>query len=430
MFCKKCGNEIADGARFCKFCGSPVEAENSGETTVLGGQTPPVSNAGGETTVLGGQETTVLGGQETTVLNVQATAVPGGQNAPVNNGANTPGFTAGGEVTYSNGTVMHVDGYVGGANANTPVPEPAKKKNGKVIGIVIGVVVAVIAVIAIVVGVLLGGSSNDSGSLGGDNSGMAVSDAEKGEEWVLVSKKTYQGDSISEEYNFEYDSSGRIVSQKGADCYYGDFSTSDYIYDENGNILSETKSYSCGAVETCTREFDSKGNCVHEIISLADTDGFTYVTDSKSEYNENGKCITMYQEDYRSYYGQEPAEGESSSSKHSYEYDEHGNKISFKILASFDGEEYYESNAGKSFLTYDTKGNCIQEKKTDSDGHSYIYMYEYDENGNKIKELAYEAFEENYDDYDEGSWINIDDVEYILDYTTIYEYAKLKDVAQ
>ncbi len=26
MYCNKCGNEIADGARFCSFCGSPVEA--------------------------------------------------------------------------------------------------------------------------------------------------------------------------------------------------------------------------------------------------------------------------------------------------------------------------------------------------------------------------------------------------------------------
>ena len=27
MYCKNCGNEIADGSRFCNYCGSPVIAE-------------------------------------------------------------------------------------------------------------------------------------------------------------------------------------------------------------------------------------------------------------------------------------------------------------------------------------------------------------------------------------------------------------------
>ena len=29
MYCSKCGNQIADGSRFCSFCGSPVvEVQN------------------------------------------------------------------------------------------------------------------------------------------------------------------------------------------------------------------------------------------------------------------------------------------------------------------------------------------------------------------------------------------------------------------
>lgn len=59
MFCKKCGNEIADGARFCRHCGNPVELNNT-ETTVLGQQTPPVSSVNGETTVLGNQQANVI----------------------------------------------------------------------------------------------------------------------------------------------------------------------------------------------------------------------------------------------------------------------------------------------------------------------------------------------------------------------------------
>ena len=27
MYCSKCGSQIADGSRFCSFCGAPVEAQ-------------------------------------------------------------------------------------------------------------------------------------------------------------------------------------------------------------------------------------------------------------------------------------------------------------------------------------------------------------------------------------------------------------------
>ena len=27
MYCRNCGNEIADGSKFCNHCGSPVTAE-------------------------------------------------------------------------------------------------------------------------------------------------------------------------------------------------------------------------------------------------------------------------------------------------------------------------------------------------------------------------------------------------------------------
>ena len=30
MYCKKCGNEISDGAKFCKFCGAVQETQAAG----------------------------------------------------------------------------------------------------------------------------------------------------------------------------------------------------------------------------------------------------------------------------------------------------------------------------------------------------------------------------------------------------------------
>ena len=30
MYCKKCGNEISDGAKFCKFCGAVQETQVAG----------------------------------------------------------------------------------------------------------------------------------------------------------------------------------------------------------------------------------------------------------------------------------------------------------------------------------------------------------------------------------------------------------------
>ncbi len=45
MFCKKCGNELADGAKFCTGCGAPVETAAVEETTVLQSETPQVEYA-------------------------------------------------------------------------------------------------------------------------------------------------------------------------------------------------------------------------------------------------------------------------------------------------------------------------------------------------------------------------------------------------
>lgn len=32
MYCKKCGNEISDGAKFCKFCGAVQETQAAGSS--------------------------------------------------------------------------------------------------------------------------------------------------------------------------------------------------------------------------------------------------------------------------------------------------------------------------------------------------------------------------------------------------------------
>ncbi|MBR5144362.1 MAG: zinc-ribbon domain-containing protein, partial [Clostridia bacterium] len=36
MFCKNCGKEIADGARFCASCGATVDSESKAAEATMG----------------------------------------------------------------------------------------------------------------------------------------------------------------------------------------------------------------------------------------------------------------------------------------------------------------------------------------------------------------------------------------------------------
>lgn len=42
MFCKKCGNQLADGANFCTSCGAVLEAQGNQSSNANAQYTPPV----------------------------------------------------------------------------------------------------------------------------------------------------------------------------------------------------------------------------------------------------------------------------------------------------------------------------------------------------------------------------------------------------
>ena len=142
----------------------------------------------------------------------------------------------------------------------------------------------------------------------------------------------------------------------------GDKVTKEIIFD--GNKFN--KQFEVNAV----KEYDTKGNMIHEII-LNDKE-YWY------EYNSNGKVIhgKWSEGDTK---GSAPIEGW-------YEYDEHGNKIHEKWS---DGLEYWNE------YEYDAKGNSVHQKsKSGSE-----WWNEYDSAGNNIHTRA-SSGEEWWSEYD------------------------------
>jgi len=204
------------------------------------------------------------------------------------------------------------------------------------------------------------------------------------------------------------------TSRSSIEYKYDDINyiTSQYFYDEEGNLTGS-------AIEEC----DSNGNVINrtsydesgdinsridttynadgqEITSSHDeTDFFnnekiTYILENV--YNESGELVkTIRNEDGNSY------------TEIEYEYD-NGRLIHSKNYFS-DGTFFFETD-----YIYDKQGNLLEEDTKYPDKYigTYLFMensrtkteYEYNENGNKVKETSFrdgkfsESFEYEYDE--------------------------------
>ena len=163
--------------------------------------------------------------------------------------------------------------------------------------------------------------------------------------------------SIVESFVFEYDDNQNLLSE--VHYKYGvkwDFIY--YTYDKNNNVTSQTRS----GYGTVNYEYDRHGNMIKAFTNEGDVTDYTY--------DDEGRLLSQI----------------SGCNKTVFEYDSEGNCT--KIVQTYNVGEDDERSIVVT-QQYDRKGNLIRKQITQSSGYTYYSEYEYDENGNRIKEATY-----------------------------------------
>ena len=167
-----------------------------------------------------------------------------------------------------------------------------------------------------------------------------------------------------------YDEKNQLIQdyvwrqELGKDIIYT--STTDFTYDENGNILTQHQQDRDGFWQKIVSTYDEKGNILTE--RHEDSEGYTlsYVR----TYDENSRVLTS----------QETC-GDFAYS-YTYTYDEHGNLI----LERCDEDGYFWQVA----YTYDQRSNLLERLETSSDGEWLKEVYTYDSHGNLLSYAGYD----------------------------------------
>ena len=166
------------------------------------------------------------------------------------------------------------------------------------------------------------------------------------ENGVFIGKSTENG-----YYEYKYDSDGNLISVR--------------TYDEENNLIEkEERTWENGVcveirqemyeqrngiqnvVLECVQEFDEYGNLISEKETQDSVITFHYISEYK--YDKQGRIEKLICKDYENYNGE-------------------------KIETEYEVE-----------VEYDEAGNLIKEMSRE-DGNVFVYIYVYDEKGNKIK---------------------------------------------
>ena len=198
----------------------------------------------------------------------------------------------------------------------------------------------------------------------------AIEEAVYNEDEVLQSKTTweYEGryDSYPVKTEFVYNN-GLLVSETKYFGYYPDRISSQILYNENGNKVSET-AYGSDGIKDSEKSFYENGQVKKYTVYSYDGD-----LETETEYYENGNIKQQSLYDY---------EGKLETET---EYDENGNKVS---------ETEYNSNGSKISDKTFYKNGQVQHEKVYNNYDKLDYEIEYNEEGVKTKGIQY-----NYNKY-------------------------------
>lgn len=177
---------------------------------------------------------------------------------------------------------------------------------------------------------------------------------------------------IKTETRSKYDNKGNVIELKGCDedgksCY-----KIKYKYDNKGNVI---KKIELGDFPLKIKyKYDNHGKMIERNYYKFHGSLSSKVT---YRYNANGDCVEVNSFD---------AKGKLRI-KNTYKYDDNGNCIEEKVLDFFDSEIIIWHT-----IKYDQYNNELEYNYYDSKGISstrYSYIYEYDKNGNWIKNISY-----------------------------------------
>lgn len=206
-----------------------------------------------------------------------------------------------------------------------------------------------------------------------DNTGNAIKCVTYNADGSISVRSEYEYDSAGNEISFaeyngdgnlysksesEYDSSGRVIKNESYYAYSNENWMTEYEYDSSGNLIKD-KTYVNGEI-AFINEYDSNGDYVYSINYYAyyDSDGQEFRYEYK--YDNNGKCLLNKKYYYPQgdiYWLEEKKYDEQGRivEERNYEYSE---------MAFGDERRYYE---------YDNNGNLMKEE-----------VYSYDENGAEL----------------------------------------------
>ena len=178
---------------------------------------------------------------------------------------------------------------------------------------------------------------------------------------VLRQAMTYNGDFSSYEYTF--DANNNIVKaeyvEKGVVL-----AVNAYSYDENGLLIRESYTEGDVVYYDYQNSYDANGNLIKAVFESPDGNHiYDYV------YNANGNLINHRGETPYGYYY-----------NNDYTYNEDGQMLT-RVCAE-EGELSFTV-----YYTYDSVGNCIKEEWLYPDETKDVFTKEYDTNGNLTKEV-------------------------------------------
>lgn len=228
---------------------------------------------------------------------------------------------------------------------------------------------------------------------------------------------TYDGGNRTIITEYTYDADGKILSEVSTEAGYS--SVRNYLYDELGRLV-EINSGEDGQDSRLTREYDEYGNVICESMWFfgkeAETSYYEYYETGTikkienykkngttlkdelnfvEEYDESGKTI------FRVEYVQENREPVQDV-KFIYEYSVEDNTV---ITTIYDADDNITETKVRmlnvEFPEYDEDGKMTSVKKyygktTEPEADFYyLYTYEYDKEGNKIKEICYSYYHDD-----------------------------------
>jgi len=227
-----------------------------------------------------------------------------------------------------------------------------------------------------------------------DGSLKEKSTARYDENGNVIERNIFKSDgSLKEKSTHRYDENGNVIewNDYGRDSILTGKSTS--RYDENGNMIEEITYYSFSIHEfKITYKYDKKGKMLEKNEYNNSTNSLEKSSFYKYDRNGNKKERITYTYDLD---GNRIYDG-----KHTYKYDAKGNKIQWKMFRP----NRKLKPVLKYTYKYDAKGIIKEENRYDafagrnftSCNIKFIYIYEFDNNGNCIKRICIEkAYEKN-----------------------------------